>query len=129
MTLKTTAKERKTYPQFVFIVSVGKEVVESSWTTDSKLVNIFEMARNEVNRVRESSGTCTVWQKIDEVTSSGTPLYNRVFYATTNESFTKLEVTPSAPQEGFLTKQYRNFDSSKWRDNRLNPIKVITCAE
>jgi len=125
MTLKTNAKERKNYPNFVFILSVEGENIESSWTTETNLAAVFELARIEVNRVRESNGMCTVWQKTEQTTSSGTPVYIKAFYATTTESFTRLEVTPSLPQEGFLTKQYRTFNSSKWYENRMNPIKEI----
>ena len=121
MTLKTSAKERKTYPQFIFVVSVEGEVVESSWTNNVSLVHVFEIAKDEVSRIISGNqGMCTVWQKSEDVTSSGTPKYVKVFYATTNET----SIIPTSPQGGFLANQYRNFDSSKWYDNRLNPIRI-----
>ena len=132
--VKTSVKAQKTYPNFIFILSItdtgldtGK-IIGSSWTNESTLVNVFDLAKIEVARVRQYETICTVWQKSEEVTSSGVPIYIKAFCVTIDRHF-ELRVSPISryeTQKGVLVRQHRSFDSSKWNDNLLNPLEIIS---
>jgi len=126
--MKMTVKERKTYPNFVFVVKAEHEILDSSWTMETDLLCVLEMARIELGHVTALDGMVELWQKTSQTTPGGKPIYNEVFVI--RPPYTKdipLEVLAlNINRRGYLLNQSQSFDSSKWYDNRLNPIQTIT---